>query len=139
MNNGQRISYVKFLCGSLLKMTQHKEDDLVTKNTQKSDTGFNINFKKLSLSLAVAGGLVLSTGFAQQSWAQEEDNPGELARESLELMMKSLSLVIDSIPQYEMPVITENGDIIIRRKQKDDWEDLDETPEPKENEDSKQI
>ena len=120
-------------------MIQHKEDGLVTKNIQKSDTRFDVNFKKLSLSLAVVGGLMLSTGFAQKSWAQDEDNPGELARESLELMMKSLSLVIDSIPQYEMPVITENGDIIIRRKQKDDWEDLDETPEPEENEDSKQI
>ncbi|WP_085905389.1 hypothetical protein [Kiloniella majae] len=125
-------------------MVQHKEDDLVTKNIQKSDTGFMVSLKKLSLSLAVAGGtimggLVLSTALPQQSWAQEEDNPGELARESLELMMKSLSLVIDSIPQYEMPVITENGDIIIRRKQKDDWEDLDETPAPEETEDSKQI
>ncbi|WP_125933323.1 hypothetical protein [Kiloniella majae] len=116
----------------------------MTKNIQKSDTGFMVSLKKLSLSLAVAGGtimggLVLSTALPQQSWAQEEDNPGELARESLELMMKSLSLVIDSIPQYEMPVITENGDIIIRRKQKDDWEDLDETPAPEETEDSKQI
>ncbi len=116
----------------------------MTKNIQKSNTDFKVKLKKLSLSLVVAGGaitggFVLSAALPQQSWAQEEDNPGELARESLELMMKSLSLVIDSIPQYEMPVITENGDIIIRRKQKGDWEDLDETPELEETEDSKKI
>ena len=125
-------------------MTQHTKDDLVAKNIQKSNTDFKVKLKKLSLSLVVAGGaitggLILSAALPQQSWAQEEENPGELARESLELMMKSLSLVIDSIPQYEMPVITENGDIIIRRKQKGDWEDLDETPEPEETEDSKKI
>jgi len=125
-------------------MTQHKEDDLVTKKIQKSDAGLKMKLKTFSLTSAimfgaVTGGFVLSTTLPQQSWAQEEENPGEFARESLELMMKSLSLVIDSIPQYEMPVITENGDIIIRRKQKDDWEDLDETPVPEENEDSKQI
>ncbi|WP_417453635.1 hypothetical protein [Kiloniella sp.] len=125
-------------------MMQHTKDDLVTKNIQKSNTDFKVKLKKLSLSLVVAGGaitggFVLSAALPQQSWAQEEDNPGELARESLELMMKSLSLVIDSIPQYEMPVITENGDIIIRRKQKGDWEDLDETPELEETEDSKKI
>ncbi|WP_421783845.1 hypothetical protein [Kiloniella litopenaei] len=125
-------------------MTQHKEDGLVTQKIQKPDTyfrgvNFKVKLKKFSLSLAVLSGLALSAALTQQSWAQDEENPGELARESLELMMKSLSLVIDSIPQYEMPVITENGDIIIRRKQKDDWEDLDESPAPEENEDSKQI
>jgi len=30
--------------------------------------------------------------------------------------MRALELMIDSIPQYEMPEIEENGDIIIRRK-----------------------
>ncbi|WP_120497123.1 hypothetical protein [Kiloniella sp. EL199] len=111
----------------------------MTKSIQKLNADFKLKLKKFSLCFAVLSGLVLSFALPQHSWAQEEENPGELARESLELMMKSLSLVIDSIPQYEMPVITENGDIIIRRKQKDDWEDLDETPAPEENEDSKQI
>ncbi|MCZ4279496.1 hypothetical protein O4H49_01825 [Kiloniella laminariae] len=89
-------------------------------------------------------GLAVSPLLLQSAQAQEEESPGEMARESLELMMKSLSLVIDAIPQYEMPVITENGDIIIRRKQKDDWEDQDDTspdakPTDPENQDSTKI
>lgn len=49
--------------------------------------------------------------------AEEENaNPGELARESIELMMRSLNLLMESIPQYELPEINEDGDIIIRRK-----------------------
>ena len=74
-------------------------------------------------------------------WAQEqeEDDPGELARESIELMMKSLGLIIDAIPQYEMPIINDDGDIIIRRKQKDDWQDHEDAPEKEDDEDSKEI
>lgn len=48
--------------------------------------------------------------------AEEENDPSELARESIELMMRSLNLLIERIPQYELPEINENGDIIIRRK-----------------------
>ncbi|WP_020592849.1 hypothetical protein [Kiloniella laminariae] len=92
----------------------------------------------------LALGLTVSPLLLQPAQAQEEESPGEMARESLELMMKSLSLVIDAIPQYEMPVITENGDIIIRRKQKDDWEDQDDTspdqkPADPKDEDSTKI
>ncbi|TQV81917.1 hypothetical protein [Denitrobaculum tricleocarpae] len=55
---------------------------------------------------------------ATPSLKAEEENgdPGELARESIELMMRSLNLLMDSIPQYELPEINEDGDIIIRRK-----------------------
>ncbi|WP_419905410.1 hypothetical protein [Kiloniella sp.] len=88
----------------------------------------------LLIMVGVSGAMISSPLAIQSAWAQEEEDPGELARESLELMMKSLGLVIDAIPQYEMPVINDNGDIIIRRKQKDDWEDEDENPEV-ENED----
>ncbi|MFD2206112.1 hypothetical protein [Kiloniella antarctica] len=88
--------------------------------------------KKLPLTMLVVTGVLTTVMTSplhiQYAHAQEED-PGEMARESIELMMKSLRLVIDAIPQYEMPVINDNGDIIIRRKQKDDWEDLDDTPE----------
>lgn len=97
--------------------------------------------KKLPLALLIMGGVsatVMSSPLSvQNAWAQEED-PGEMARESIELMMKSLRLIIDAIPQYEMPVINDNGDIIIRRKQKDDWEDQGYSPEitPKEDEEA---
>jgi hypothetical protein len=49
-------------------------------------------------------------------------------------LMRALEAFIDMIPQYEMPEINENGDIIIRRKrhvepssEEDDGDDLDQT------------
>ena len=73
----------------------------------------------LSAFLAVAG--APSTPRAAQ-----HDRPGraeDMARGAIEQLMRALELMIDSIPQYELPVIEENGDIIIRRKRR--------TPRPK--------
>jgi hypothetical protein len=42
--------------------------------------------------------------------------PMELAREGLTKMLQALNKLIESVPQFEMPEMTENGDIIIRRK-----------------------
>jgi hypothetical protein len=42
--------------------------------------------------------------------------PMELAREGLEKMLQALNKMIEAVPQFEMPEMTENGDIIIRRK-----------------------
>jgi hypothetical protein len=41
----------------------------------------------------------------------------ELAREGLAKMLQALNKLIESVPQFEMPEMTENGDIIIRRRQ----------------------
>ncbi len=53
-----------------------------------------------------------------------EVDPGaearELARESIEKLLRAMELMLDSIPQYEAPEITEEGDIIIRRKREPD-------------------
>ncbi len=51
--------------------------------------------------------------------AGQHDDRGraeDMAREAIEQLMRALELMIDSIPQYEMPEINEDGDIIIRRK-----------------------
>ena len=53
--------------------------------------------------------------------AAGRDEPGraeELAREAIGQLMRALELMIESIPQYEMPEINEDGDIIIRRKRR---------------------
>ena len=63
----------------------------------------------LSLSLAVA-----SAAAAQDP--SEERAPSDLAREGVERLMRALDAFIEMIPQYEMPELNENGDIIIRRK-----------------------
>ena len=44
-----------------------------------------------------------------------EEHPGELARDAIEKMMRALSLAIENLPQYALPELNENGDIIIRR------------------------
>lgn len=69
---------------------------------------------------------VLLTGPSSAIAEDDQADPGELARESIELMMRSLNLLMDNIPQYELPEVTEDGDIIIRRKRN--------TVEPEENE-----
>ena len=62
--------------------------------------------------LAVAGA---PTGLR----AAQHDDRGraeDMAREAIEQLMRALELMMNSIPQYEMPEINEDGDIIIRRK-----------------------
>ena len=70
---------------------------------------------------ALAAALVLATA-AAPSLAQQrspappqEERPGDLARDAIEKMMRALSLAIENLPQYAMPELNENGDIIIRR------------------------
>ncbi len=53
--------------------------------------------------------------------AAQHGEPGraeDMAREAIEQLMRALELMIDSIPQYDMPEINEDGDIIIRRKRR---------------------
>lgn len=45
----------------------------------------------------------------------EKESFEEQAREGLATLMMALESFIESIPQYEMPEVLENGDIIIRR------------------------
>lgn len=40
----------------------------------------------------------------------------KMARDAMERMMRALELLFQSIPQYELPEVTDDGDIIIRRK-----------------------
>ena len=69
---------------------------------------------------------------ASEAEAPPRSDPGsearELARDSIERLMRAMELLLDSIPQYEAPEITENGDIIIRRRR--DSEDPPEQPDP---------
>ena len=48
--------------------------------------------------------------------SEAEPAPGELAREGVERLLQALEVFIEMIPQYELPELNENGDIIIRRK-----------------------
>jgi hypothetical protein len=61
--------------------------------------------------------------FTAAQTENEEESPGEAARdlalESISKLMRAMELLLDSIPQYEAPEITEEGDIIIRRKREE--------------------
>jgi hypothetical protein len=74
----------------------------------------------VSSFVAIPGGPALAAG---------EEEPGELAREGRERMLRAIELMIEMIPQYELPEVMENGDIIIRRKNPPAKEDEEEEPE----------
>jgi hypothetical protein len=81
----------------------------------------------LACSLGVSSYVALPGGPALAAGAGEEE-PGELAREGMERMLRAIELMIEMIPQYELPEVMENGDIIIRRKNPP-TEDDEEEPE----------
>jgi hypothetical protein len=56
---------------------------------------------------------------SQQSDEPSPQTPDELAIEGVNRLMQALQLLIEQLPQFEAPVIDENGDIIIRRRHDD--------------------
>jgi hypothetical protein len=70
----------------------------------------------LALSLALPAPFFLARGALAQSGSEEQKTPEELALEGVDSLMRALELMVEKIPQYEMPEINERGDIIIRRK-----------------------
>ena len=72
--------------------------------------------------------------YAAAEESEESEDPGELAREGVERLMRALEAFIDMIPQDEMPEINEDGDIIIRRKRR-----VEPSPEVEDEEDPLQT
>ncbi len=69
----------------------------------------------LVLALAVPAAPILSVSPVSSAWAAEDKSAEQLARLALEQMLKAFEQLLRSIPQYAMPEILDNGDIIIRR------------------------
>jgi len=68
-------------------------------------------------AVLLASLLLAAPALAQQPPPPESGKEAEeLAREALDKLMRAMGKLIQSIPQYEMPEILPNGDIIIRRK-----------------------
>ncbi len=71
------------------------------------------------VALAIAALVMIAPA---AGWTQEprRDDPKaqaeELLRDATDKLLLALELMLQVIPQYEMPEITEDGDIIIRRK-----------------------
>ena len=66
--------------------------------------------------IALLAGLTLNAPTAVATDPNDEESPSELAREGMQRMLRALETMIEAIPQYELPEITEDGDIIIRRR-----------------------
>jgi hypothetical protein len=47
---------------------------------------------------------------------QEQKDPQTLATQGVQQLIRAMELMLLAIPQFEAPVINDNGDIIIRRK-----------------------
>jgi hypothetical protein len=59
---------------------------------------------------------------------ETQETPSELMSDAMAKMVQALELFVKSIPQYEKPEITEDGDIIIRRKRPDAEPGAPDTP-----------
>jgi hypothetical protein len=64
----------------------------------------------------------------QQSMEEKADEAEKAFKDAADKLMTALRAMLRAIPQYEMPEITEEGDIIIRRKRMD--EEPPDHPEP---------
>ena len=80
------------------------------------------------ISIFLAG--AIPPGAARADRHDERGRAEEMARGAIEQLMRALELMIQSIPQYEMPEINEDGDIIIRRKHRAPREEPDEPDAP---------
>jgi len=83
---------------------------------------------KFFSALAVLGMLFMPVAVQAQAPSYDQETPKELFEGATRMMMKALELLIKTVPQYEAPVVLENGDILIRRKQGDQMQpDADDT------------
>ncbi len=76
------------------------------------------SLRALAVASILAGAIVCvpAAVHAQaQPPAEQQDDPGTLAREAVDKLMRALSSAIQNLPQYAMPELNERGDIIIRR------------------------
>jgi hypothetical protein len=74
-----------------------------------------LSVRALAVTLALAAGATPALAQAQAPAPPESQQPGALARDAIDKLMRALSLAIENLPQYAMPELNENGDIVIRR------------------------
>jgi len=66
------------------------------------------------MMLSVAAVLVTSPTFAETG-RPSEPSATELTMEGLEKLMRGIQRMVEDLPRYDLPEITSNGDIILRR------------------------
>jgi hypothetical protein len=75
----------------------------------------SLPLRALAVALALAVVTAPALAQAQAPAPPENQQPGALARDAIDKLMRALSLAIENLPQYAMPELNENGDIVIRR------------------------
>ena len=93
--------------------------------------------RKLFTSLCVASTLALTAAPVLADDDQngaDDSSPSQLAHEGAQKLILALELMLQAIPQYAMPEILENGDIVIRRINPEDNDDNGSSSETKEDE-----
>ena len=75
--------------------------------------------------------ILIATGPTQAQKSTPKDNLQEQAEtalmEGVQTILRALETMFKSVPQFEMPEVLENGDIIIRRKKSKDKKTPDDT------------
>jgi hypothetical protein len=74
-----------------------------------------LSLRAFAAALLLAAAAVPALAQSRSPAPPQEEHPGELARDAIEKMMRALSLAIENLPQYALPELNENGDIVIRR------------------------
>jgi hypothetical protein len=54
--------------------------------------------------------------FAEAPQADEARRPGEIARHGVDSLLRAFDQFVNALPQYALPELNAQGDIIIRRK-----------------------
>ena len=79
---------------------------------------------RIVFSLCMITALLVSPAMLLAASSSEEEkgetSPEALAAEGLAKLLDAMEAFIDQIPQYEAPEVLENGDIIIRRRNKEE-------------------
>ena len=73
-------------------------------------------FKKLVLLVALG---TVSPAMTLSAAGIDPEDPKVILEDATREIMRALELIMSSIPQYELPEVLENGDIVIRRVQPD--------------------
>jgi len=70
----------------------------------------------LLMAIGVVGPAAAQATYPPANPPDSQSQVEQLTREAIDKLMQAMSLVLQSIPQYETPELLPNGDIIIRRK-----------------------
>jgi hypothetical protein len=76
----------------------------------------------LPILLVLAGPAAAAPATPEPAWpdsdrlARDMREAGELIRQGLEMMLGTIDAALRTMPQYELPTIDADGNIIIRRK-----------------------